>query len=61
MLEKSSISEPDFIEILKAAQIPEAKGSLLDIPDRVLQLALENWETVAALAEELHKHKTAQS
>jgi hypothetical protein len=61
LLEKSSISEPDFIEILKAAQIPEAKGSLLDIPDRVLQLALENWETVAALAEELHKHKTAQS
>jgi AAA domain-containing protein len=61
LLEESSISEPEFIEILKAAQIPEAKGSLLDIPDRVLQLALENWDTVAALAEELHKQKTAES
>jgi hypothetical protein len=53
LLEESSISEPEFIRILKAAQIPEAKGSLSDIPDRVLDLALENWDTVAALAEEL--------
>jgi hypothetical protein len=61
LLEESSISEPEFIEILKAAQIPEAKGSLSNIPDRVLRLAIESWETVTTLAEELREQKTAQS
>ena len=54
-LEESKISEPEFLDILKAAQIPEAQSatSLESIPDKPLSLSLESWDTVTALAGEL--------
>src|SRR5262245_6946413 len=54
-LEESKISEPEFLDILKAAQIAEAQSaiSLESIPDKPLSLSLSSWDTVAALAEEL--------
>src|SRR6516162_7005083 len=54
-LEQSKISEPEFLDILKTAQIPAAQSaaSLDAIPDKPLNLALESWDTVVALAEEL--------
>jgi hypothetical protein len=58
-LEQSNISEPEFLGILKAAQILEAQSatSLESIPDKPLNLSLESWETVVALAEELRSQK----
>jgi hypothetical protein len=54
-LEESKISEAEFIDILRTAQIAEAQSatSLSDIPDKPLSLSLQSWETVTALAEEL--------
>jgi hypothetical protein len=59
-LEESKISESEFIDILKAAQIPEAQNatSLSDIPDKPLSLSLKSWDTVTALAEELRVRET---
>ena len=59
-LEESKISEPEFLDILRAAQIPEAQSatSLESIPDKPLNLSLESWDTVTALAEELRAQKT---
>jgi hypothetical protein len=58
-LEQSKISEPEFLDILRAAQIPEAQSatSLQSIPDKPLSLSLASWETVIALAEELRSQK----
>src|SRR6516164_1606897 len=58
-LEESKISEPEFLDILRAAQIPEAQSatSLQSIPDKPLSLSLTSWETVTALAEELRAQK----
>jgi len=62
-LEESKISEPEFLDILRAAQIPEAQSatSLESIPDKPLSLSLESWEIVTALAEELRAQKTEAS
>jgi hypothetical protein len=63
-LVQSKISEPEFLDILKAAQIPEAQsdGTLLEsIPDKPLSLSLESWDTVVALAEELRAQKVEVS
>jgi hypothetical protein len=59
LLDSARISEPEFIEILKAAQIAEAQNakSLSEIADKTLRLALESWETVVALADELRQQK----
>jgi hypothetical protein len=60
-LEQSNLSEPEFLDILKAAQIPEAQSeaaSLETIPDKPLSLSLESWDTVTAIAEELRGQKT---
>lgn len=59
MLERAGISEREFIEILKAAQIAEAQNAreLSEIAEGTLRLALESWETVVALAEELRQQK----
>jgi hypothetical protein len=59
-LEQSKISEPEFLDILRSAQIPEAQSatSLESIPDKPLSLSLESWDTVTALAEELRAQKT---
>ena len=59
-LEESKISESEFLDILRAAQIPEAQSaaSLESIPDKPLSLSLESWDTVTALAEELRAQKT---
>jgi hypothetical protein len=53
------ISEVEFIELLKLAQITEADGatSLADISDRTLALAVESWPTVLELASELRAQK----
>jgi hypothetical protein len=58
-LEESDISEPEFLDILRAAQIPEAQSatSLESIPEKPLNLSLESWDTVTALAEELRAQK----
>ena len=58
-LEQSKISESEFLDILRAAQIPEAQSatSLQSIPDKPLALSLASWETVTALAEELGSQK----
>jgi hypothetical protein len=60
-LEESKISEPEFLDILRTAQIVEANGatSLESIPDKPLSLSLSSWETVTALAEELRAQKEA--
>jgi hypothetical protein len=59
-LEESKISESEFLDILKAAQIPEAQSaiSLESISDKPLSLALESWDTVVVLAEELRTRRT---
>jgi hypothetical protein len=58
-LEENKITEPEFLNILRAAQIPEAQNatSLESIPDKPLSLSLESWDTVTALAEELRAQK----
>jgi hypothetical protein len=63
-LEHSKVSEPEFLDILKAAQIPEAQSeamSLESIPDKPLSLSLESWDTVTALAEELRAQNAETS
>jgi hypothetical protein len=59
-MKESRISESAFLDILRAAQIPEAQSatSLEGIPDKPLSLSLESWDTVTALAEELRAQKT---
>jgi hypothetical protein len=61
-LEESKISEPEFLEILRCAQIAEATGasSLADIPDKTLGLAIGSWDTVVELASEFRKCKGSQ-
>ena len=40
-----------MLEVLRMAQLPEAKNAttLADIPDKTLLLAIESWETVSAV------------
>jgi hypothetical protein len=59
-LEESKISEPEFLGILRCAQIAEAQSatSLEGIPDKPLSLSLESWDTVTALAGELRAQKS---
>ena len=61
-LEESKISEPEFLEILRCAQIAEATGasSLADIPDKTLRLAIGSWDTVVELASKFRKCKGSQ-
>ena len=44
-LEESKISEPEFLDILRAAQIPEAQSttSLESIPDKIFSLCVTSW------------------
>jgi hypothetical protein len=58
-LEESKISEPEFLDILRRAQIAQAAGasSLADIPDKTLGLANGSWDTVVELASEFRKCK----
>ena len=58
-LEESKISEPEFLDILRCAQIAEATdaSSLADIPDKTLGLALGSWDTVIELASEFRRCK----
>src|SRR5262245_59398757 len=58
-LEESKISEPEFLDILRCAQIAEAAdaSSLAEIPDKTLQLAIGSWDTVIELASEFRKCK----
>jgi hypothetical protein len=62
-LEESKISEPEFLDILRTAQIAEANGatSLSDIPDKVLQRSVDSWDTVVELANEFRKCKETES
>lgn len=56
--EQSGISETEFLDVLKAAQIKESlSGDLLAIPERTLRLALDSWDTVTALCDELRERK----
>jgi hypothetical protein len=58
-LEGSKISEPEFLDILRCAQIAEAANasSLGDIPDKTLHRAIDSWDTVVELACEFRKSK----
>jgi AAA domain-containing protein len=61
-LESSKIGENEFLDILRAAQIPEAQsGDLLKISEKTLRLALDSWDTIEALAAELREGKTEAS
>jgi hypothetical protein len=55
LLEQSKVSESEIIDVLRAAEIAEAKTatSLSEIPDKTLHLAISSWDTVVALSEEL--------
>jgi hypothetical protein len=55
MLEFVKMSEAQMIAVLKAAQIKEALDarSLVEIPDGVLRLAIEDWAWVETIAEQL--------
>ena len=61
-LEESKISESEFLDILRGAQIAEAKGasSLADIPTKTLELAIGAWGTVVELANEFRKRKGSE-
>jgi hypothetical protein len=60
-LEDSKIDEPEFLDVLRVAQIPEAKTakSLSDISDKTLELAIKGWDTVVELTDELRSNKEA--
>jgi hypothetical protein len=62
-LEQSKISELEFLDILRTAQIAEANGasSLADIPDKTLGLAIGSWDTVVELASEFRKATESSS
>jgi hypothetical protein len=58
-LQQSGISEVEFLDVLRAAQIKESiSGDLLAIPEKTLRLALDSWDTVAALCGELRERRT---
>jgi hypothetical protein len=61
LLKPSRITDAEMLDVLRTAQLPEAKAahSLADIPDKTLLLALESWETVPPLVEELRAQKVA--
>jgi hypothetical protein len=61
ILEASRITDAEMLDVLRTAQLPEAKAahSLADIPDKTLLLAIESWETVTPLVEELRAQKVA--
>ena len=52
-----------LLDILKAARIAEAQNgaTLAEISDRTLQLAVQSWDTVTALAEELRARESEAS
>jgi hypothetical protein len=61
-LESSKIGENEFLDILRAAQIPEAEsGDLPKISEKTLRLSLDSWDTIEALAAELRDRKTEAS
>jgi hypothetical protein len=61
LLEASRITEAEMLDVLRTAQLPEAKAahSLADIPDKTLLLAIESGETVTPLVLELRAQKVA--
>jgi len=61
-LEESKISEAEFLDILRCAQIAEANSasSLADIADKTLHLAIQSWDTVVELAGEFRKCKASK-
>jgi hypothetical protein len=61
LMESAKISEPEFLAVLQAAQIPEAlsASSLSDIPDKSFALATENWASVIAMVDELRAQREA--
>src|SRR5262245_43435008 len=61
-LEESNISEPEFLDILRCAQIAEAANatSLSEIPDKTIRLAIGSWDTVVELAIEFRKRKDSK-
>ena len=62
LLQVSKITEAEMLGVLRTAQLPEAKAahSLADIPDKTLLLAIENWETVMPLVEQLRVEEVAR-
>ena len=56
-LEEDKISEPEFLDILRCAQISEAAGAsrLADLPDKTLGLAIGSWDTIVELAGEFRR------
>jgi hypothetical protein len=58
-LEDNKISEPEFLDILRCAQISESAGAsrLADLPDKTLGLAIGSWDTIVELAGEFRRCK----
>jgi hypothetical protein len=58
-LEENKISEPEFLDILRCAQISESAGAsgLADLPDKTLGLAIGSWDTIVELAGEFRRCK----
>ena len=61
LLEASRITEAEMLGVLRTAQLPEARNAttLADIADKTLLLAIESWETVMPLVEELRAQEVA--
>jgi AAA domain len=61
LMELAKITEPEFISVLRVAQIPEAliASSISDIPDKSFVLAIENWASVIAMVDELRAQREA--
>jgi hypothetical protein len=61
LLEASRITEAEMLDVLRTAQLPEARSAttLADIPDKTLLLVIESWETVMPLVEELRAQEVA--
>ena len=58
-LAESRITEPEFLDVLKFSRLPEAQNvsDLKQVPDRLLVMALESWDTVAEITHELRERR----
>ena len=58
-LKESRITESELLDVLKFSRLPEAQNvsDLKQVPDRLLVMALESWDTVAEITHELRERK----
>jgi hypothetical protein len=58
-LEESGTGESEFLDVLRFSRLPEAQSltSLSSVPGRLLVMALEGWDTVQEIADELREKR----